>query len=74
MEPNWYKTLFQIYRIEQVDDIKGRRTSSQGSLGNVNPGSSHSYSKASEKYRKKLAELEAQLVLASPSLLFQVGK
>lgn len=28
---------------------------------------------AAEKQRKKLAELEAQLVLASPNLVFRVG-
>ena len=57
---------FQIHRIEK-DDFKGRRSSSQS---NASMGT---YSKASEKFRKKLAELEAQLVLASPSLLFQVS-
>ena len=30
------------------------------------------FSKATEKLRKKLAEVEANLVLASPNLVFQV--
>ena len=55
----------QIYRLEKEEEWKhGARKSSNGlSLAG---------SKSTEKQRKKLAELEAQLVLASPSLLFQV--
>ena len=70
----------QIHRTEK-DEFKGRRTqslnashngSSHNSNGNIS-GGGVSYSKASEKHRKKLAEIEAQLVLASPTLLFQVN-
>ena len=78
----------QIYRIEKEEEMKGegksssggsRRhsnsTSSGGSGGGsaVNQPSFH-HSKASRKFRDKLAEIEAQIVLAAPELLFQVGK
>ena len=57
----------QIHRIEKEEEVKGtlnnRRTSGSSAIGNL---------KATEKPRKKLAEVEAQLVLASPSLVFQV--
>ena len=59
----------QIHRIEKEEEVKGtlnnRRTSNQ--IGNAIANL-----KATEKPRKKLAEVEAQLVLASPSLVFQV--
>lgn len=58
----------QILRIEKEEEVKGtlnnRRTS--------NGSSTLNHLKATEKPRKKLAEVEAQLVLASPSLVFQV--
>ncbi|TRY69534.1 hypothetical protein TCAL_12885 [Tigriopus californicus] len=54
----------QIYRLEKEDEWKGRK-SNHGSLGS---------SKSTVKYRKKLNELEAQLVLASPCLVFQVAQ
>ena len=67
----------QIYRLEKEEEWKGssgsggsgsgsRKTSQPGQIGNM--------FKSTEKFRKKLAEIEAQLVLASPSLLFQVGE
>ena len=73
----------QIHRIEKEEEVKGtlnnRRTSGgSGSSSNL-PGStaggqnSTANLKATEKPRKKLAEVEAQLVLASPSLVFQVS-
>ncbi|CAB4066445.1 ABR [Lepeophtheirus salmonis] len=49
----------QILRIEKEEEWKGVKK------GLV--------SKASEKHRKKLAEIESLLVLASPSLVFQVA-
>lgn len=63
----------QIFRLEKDEEFKqsGRRSSTkEGSLGHG--ASPPGPSKATEKHRKKLSELEAQLVLASPSLLFQV--
>ena len=64
----------QIYRLEKEEEFKNstRRSSHKGdSLG---PGvSPPSHCRAAEKHRKKLNELEALLVLASPSLLFQVN-
>jgi hypothetical protein len=69
--------IFQIHRIEKEEEFKGRRSSNQSGVsigtGSGSLQSFSTFSKASEKFRKKLAELEAQLVLASPSLLFQVG-
>ena len=73
----------QIHRIEKEEEVKGtlnnRRTSGgSGSSSNL-PGSTAGGQnptanlKATEKPRKKLAEVEAQLVLASPSLVFQVS-
>ena len=73
----------QIHRIEKEEEVKGtlnnRRTSGgSGSSSNL-PGSTTGGQnptanlKATEKPRKKLAEVEAQLVLASPSLVFQVS-
>lgn len=38
------------------------------------PSSQIANLKATEKHRKKLAEVEAQLVLASPTLVFQVSR
>ena len=78
MRSNWKQKYsnFQIHRTEKDEEFKGRRGSSQsGNSLATSSGASSSgtFSKASEKFRKKLAELEAQLVLASPSLLFQVG-
>ena len=52
----------QIYRLEKDEEWKGRRVS-------LNEG----HPKVTEKHRKKLAELEAQLVLAAPNLVFQVN-
>jgi hypothetical protein len=74
----------QIHRIEKEEEVKGtlnnRRTSGSGSGSSSNlPGSTAGGQnptanlKATEKPRKKLAEVEAQLVLASPSLVFQVS-
>ena len=65
----------QIRRIEKDEDFKhsSRRSMASGQAGSG--GSTHPLAlKATEKHRKKLAELEAQLVLASPSLLFQVSQ
>ena len=65
----------QIRRIEKDEDFKhsSRRSVASGQAGSG--GSTHPAAlKATEKHRKKLAELEAQLVLASPSLLFQVSQ
>ena len=76
----------QIYRLEREEEFKsggggggGRRASgksvasSAGDGGGVARNSSVLQpSKATEKLRKKLAEVEAQLLLASPSLVFQV--
>lgn len=75
----------QIYRIEKEEEMKGegksstggnRRhsnsTSSGGSSGGPTANHPHISYKASRKYRDKLAEIEAQIVLASPELLFQV--
>ena len=64
----------QILRVEKEEEVKGtlnnRRTSSNPS--NSVTSSSSGHSKSTEKLRKKLAEVEAQLVLALPSLVFQV--
>ncbi len=54
-----------------------RRGSSSSSSSQQQQQQQSSYgvappSRATEKHRKRLVELEAQLVLASPSLLFQV--
>lgn len=57
----------QIHRIEKEEEVKGtlnNRRTSNSSIANL---------KATEKPRKKLAEVEAQLVLALPSLVFQVN-
>ncbi len=51
----------QILRAEKEEELKGKRNAGHAS-------------KAIEKLRKKLAEVEAQLVLASPSLVFQVNQ
>ena len=66
----------QIHRIEKEEQVKGtlnsRKSSSslsQATVSQSNPANL----KATEKHRKKLAEVEAQLVLASPTLVFQVG-
>ena len=73
-----------IYRIEKEEEMKGeakmggnRRFSNMNSAsGSIGGDSSiqpmyHS-SKASRKYRDKLAIIEADIVLAAPQLLFQV--
>ena len=69
----------QIQRIEKEEEWKG--SSSGGRRSSVNSGGSGGSggqqpnpSRSTEKHRKRLAELHAQLVLASPSLLFQLGK
>ena len=49
---------FFLFQVQREDDWRGKARS-RGSL---------------EKPRKQLAELEAQLVLASPHLLFQVNR
>ena len=77
----------QIHRIEKEEQVKGTLNSRGGkntnnssttSLSSVNssqsPSSQIANLKATEKHRKKLAEVEAQLVLASPTLVFQVLK
>ena len=66
----------QIYRLEKEEEFKsgggGRRASGKSlSSGDVGGGGVR-HSKATEKPRKKLAEVEAQLLLASPGLVFQV--
>ena len=62
----------QIYRLEKEEEFKsgGGRRASGKSLTSADGGVRHS--KATEKPRKKLAEVEAQLLLASPGLVFQV--
>ena len=74
----------QIYRLEREEEFKsgggGRRasgksvtsTAGDGGGGVARNSSLLQPSKATEKLRKKLAEVEAQLLLASPSLVFQV--
>ena len=66
----------QIYRLEREEEFKsGGRRASASSTSNGGSGSGGSVtrqSKATEKPRKKLAEVEAQLLLASPGLVFQV--
>ena len=78
----------QIQRIEKEEEWKGSGGSSNARRSSVNSGGSNGSgnaaaassgqaggaggSRSTEKHRKRLAELEAQLVLASPSLLFQV--
>ena len=68
----------QIYRLEREEEFKsggGRRASSSStSNGGSGSGSATRQSKATEKPRKKLAEVEAQLLLASPGLVFQVRR
>ena len=63
----------QIYRLEREEEFKsgGRRASSSSTS---NGSGSVRQSKATEKPRKKLAEVEAQLLLASPGLVFQVRR
>ena len=61
----------QILRIEKEEEVKGTlnsrsRSSTLSSDGKI------AFTKATEKLRKKLAEVEANLVLASPNLVFQV--
>ena len=65
----------QIYRLEREEEFKsggGRRASSSSTSNGT--GSVTRQSKATEKPRKKLAEVEAQLLLASPGLVFQVRR
>ena len=78
----------QIHRIEKEEQVKGtlnsrgksgnNSTTSTTSLSSVSssqsPSSQIANLKATEKHRKKLAEVEAQLVLASPTLVFQVSR
>ena len=65
----------QIYRLEREDEFKnGGRRASASSTSNGGGGSVTRQSKATEKPRKKLAEVEAQLLLASPGLVFQVRR
>ena len=67
----------QIRRIEKDEEFKhsSRRSVLSSSGGHTSSSSHHpAATKATEKHRKKLAELEAQLVLASPALLFQVRR
>jgi len=45
----------------------------KGSSNNGGGGERQRRTSRSEKHRKKLADLEAQLVLASPNLIFRVG-
>ena len=69
----------QIYRLEKEEEFKsgggggagGRRASGKSVSGDGGGGGVR-HSKATEKPRKKLAEVEAQLLLASPGLVFQV--
>ena len=74
-----------IYRIEKEEEMKGegkpghRRHSNlhstTGSIGSDSLASNSQpfNSKASRKHREKLAVIEADIVLAAPQLLFQVG-
>ena len=70
----------QIYRLEKEEEFKsgagGRRASGKSVSGDGGGGGGGGggvrHSKATEKPRKKLAEVEAQLLLASPGLVFQV--
>ena len=66
----------QIYRLEREEEFKsgGGRRASASSTSNGGSGSVMRQSKATEKPRKKLAEVEAQLLLASPGLVFQVRR
>ena len=75
----------QIYRLEKEEEFKsgggggagGRRASGKslsGDGGGGGGGGGVRHSKATEKPRKKLAEVEAQLLLASPGLVFQVRR
>jgi hypothetical protein len=57
----------QIHRIEKEEEVKGGTNTTQRRSSNASMNL-----KATEKPRKKLAEVEAQLVLASPNLVFQV--
>ena len=63
----------QIHRIEKEEEVKGTLNNRRSSSGSGNAPGSVANLKATEKPRKKLAEVEAQLVLASPSLVFQVS-
>ena len=66
----------QIYRLEREEEFKsgGGRRASASSTSNGGGSGSVRQSKATEKPRKKLAEVEAQLLLASPGLVFQVRR
>ena len=68
----------QIYRLEREEEFKsgggGRRASASSTSNGGSGGSVTRQSKATEKPRKKLAEVEAQLLLASPGLVFQVRR
>ena len=64
----------QIYRLEREEEFKsgGGRRASGKSIPSTGDSRNLPHSKATEKPRKKLAEVEAQLLLASPGLVFQV--
>ena len=59
----------QILRIEKEEEVKGTLNTRRSHENKA----TMTFSKATEKSRKKLAEVEANLVLASPNLVFQVG-
>ena len=63
----------QIHRIEKEEEVKGTLNNRRTSANQIALNHSIANLKATEKPRKKLAEVEAQLVLASPSLVFQVN-
>merc|ERR1719210_745890 len=66
----------QIHRIEKEEQVKGTlnsRSKNSNSSSSLQSNQIPANLKATEKHRKKLAEVEAQLVLASPTLVFQVS-
>ena len=63
----------QILRTEKEEEVKGTLNSRRSNINDGGKAASvAAFSKATEKLRKKLAEVEANLVLASPNLVFQV--
>ncbi len=62
----------QIHRLEKEEEFKSGRRGSNRSNRGASDEHRQSVFRGSERQRKKLAELEAQLLLASPSLVFQV--
>ena len=63
----------QILRTEKEEEVKGTLNSRRSNISDGGKVTSvAAFSKATEKLRKKLAEVEANLVLASPNLVFQV--